>query len=84
MPKSSHFQAFLCYLFASAVCDDTCKEVVLDPEYELPVCRISGHCFDRLLSPCEIAEDTVCSVTSVSKLLNTFYLEHNANYICYG
>lgn len=45
-----------------AVCDDTCKEVVLDPENELLVCTISGHCFDRLLSPCEIAGDMVCSV----------------------
>ncbi|GKB47030.1 F-box protein SKIP31 [Tanacetum coccineum] len=35
------------------VCDDTCKEVVLDPDNELLVCRVSGHCFDRLLSPSE-------------------------------
>ncbi|KAD0195986.1 hypothetical protein E3N88_44651 [Mikania micrantha] len=38
------------------VCDDTCKEVVLDPENELLVCTISGHCFDRLLSPSEIGD----------------------------
>ncbi|XP_076959328.1 F-box protein SKIP31-like [Bidens hawaiensis] len=36
------------------VCDDACKEVVLDPDNELLVCTISGHCFDRLLSPSEI------------------------------
>ncbi|KAK1435965.1 hypothetical protein QVD17_01738 [Tagetes erecta] len=36
------------------VCDDTCKEAVLDPDNELLVCTISGHCFDRLLSPSEI------------------------------
>lgn len=40
------------------VCDDTCKEVILDPTNELLVCTISGHCFDRLLSPAEIEPDT--------------------------
>ncbi|KAK2990395.1 hypothetical protein RJ640_024594 [Escallonia rubra] len=39
------------------VCDDTCREVVLDPRNELLVCTISGHCFDRLLSPAEIDPD---------------------------
>lgn len=39
-----------------AVCDDTCKDVVLDPETELLVCTISGHCFDRLLSPSETGD----------------------------
>ncbi|CAH9077589.1 unnamed protein product [Cuscuta europaea] len=39
------------------VCDDTCKEVVLDPSNELLVCTISGHCFDRMLSPSEIDLD---------------------------
>ncbi|XP_076915119.1 F-box protein SKIP31-like isoform X2 [Bidens hawaiensis] len=39
------------------VCDDACKEVVLDPDNELLVCTISGHCFDRLLSPSEIGGD---------------------------
>lgn len=39
------------------VCDDTCKEVVLDPSNELLVCTISGHCFDRLLSPAEMEPD---------------------------
>lgn len=39
------------------VCDDTCKEVILDPDNELLVCTISGHCFDRLLSPSEIGGD---------------------------
>ncbi|KAI3792890.1 hypothetical protein L2E82_06781 [Cichorium intybus] len=38
------------------VCDDTCKDVVLDPENELLVCTISGHCFDRLLSPSETGD----------------------------
>lgn len=36
------------------VCDDTCREVILDPNNELLVCTISGHCFDRLLSPSEM------------------------------
>lgn len=40
------------------VCDETCKEVVMDPEDELLVCTISGHCFDRLLSPSEMEPDS--------------------------
>ncbi|XVE99975.1 hypothetical protein REPUB_Repub03eG0246300 [Reevesia pubescens] len=39
------------------VCDDTYQEVVLDPNNELLVCTISGHCFDRLLSPSEMELD---------------------------
>ncbi|CAL5440698.1 unnamed protein product [Camellia sinensis] len=44
------------------VCDDTCREAVLDPTNEVLVCTISGHCFDRLLSPAEMEPDTVDSV----------------------
>ncbi|KAB2634807.1 ABC transporter E family member 2 [Pyrus ussuriensis x Pyrus communis] len=39
------------------VCDDNCREVVMDPTNELWVCTISGHCFDRLLSPEETESD---------------------------
>jgi len=39
------------------VCDDTCREAVMDPTNELLVCTISGHCFDRLLSPAEMEPD---------------------------
>ncbi|XP_061341750.1 F-box protein SKIP31 isoform X2 [Gastrolobium bilobum] len=39
------------------VCDDTCREVIMDPTNELLVCTISGHCFDRLLSPAEMEPD---------------------------
>ncbi|XP_059444791.1 F-box protein SKIP31 isoform X2 [Corylus avellana] len=39
------------------VCDDTCREVIMDPINELLVCTISGHCFDRLLSPSEMEPD---------------------------
>lgn len=40
------------------VCDDTCREVVLDPTNGLLVCTISGHCFDTmLLSPDEMEPD---------------------------
>lgn len=47
------------------MCDDTCKEAVLDPDNELFVCRVSGHCFDRLLSPSETGGgDMVRSITS--------------------
>ncbi|KAH7553363.1 hypothetical protein ACOSP7_029948 [Xanthoceras sorbifolium] len=40
------------------VCDDACREVELDPTNELLVCKISGHCFDRLLSPDEAEPDS--------------------------
>ncbi|XP_010251519.1 PREDICTED: F-box protein SKIP31-like [Nelumbo nucifera] len=40
------------------VCDDTCREVVLDADSGLLVCTISGHCFDRMLSPSEMEPDT--------------------------
>lgn len=33
------------------VCDDTCREVVLDQSSGLMVCTVSGQCFDRWLSP---------------------------------
>ncbi|XP_010275143.1 PREDICTED: F-box protein SKIP31-like isoform X2 [Nelumbo nucifera] len=39
------------------VCDDTCREVVLDASSGLLVCTISGHCFDRMLSPSEMEPD---------------------------
>lgn len=39
------------------VCDDACREVVLDPTNDLLVCTISGHCFDRMVSPSEIEAD---------------------------
>lgn len=45
--------------FSSVVCDDTCREVIMDPTNELLVCTISGHCFDRLLSPSEMEPDAV-------------------------
>lgn len=46
-------------LFSFLVCDETCREVVMDPTNELLVCTISGHCFDRLLSPAEMEPDAV-------------------------
>lgn len=53
-------------MFPFPVCDDTCREVVMDPTNELLVCTISGHCFDRLISTAEMEQDAVC--------LNFFYL----------
>jgi hypothetical protein len=45
---------FLCEKTGRAhVCDDTCKETVLDSSNELLVCTVSGRCFDRWLSPAE-------------------------------
>lgn len=40
------------------VCDDACREIVMDPTDEILVCKISGHCFDRLLSAAEMDPDT--------------------------
>lgn len=47
------------FLVVSAVCDDTCREAILDPINEFLVCSISGHCFDKLLSPAEMDPDPV-------------------------
>lgn len=47
------------FFFFGPVCDDTCREFILDPNNELLVCTISGHCFDRLLSPSEMELDLV-------------------------
>ncbi|KAL7159755.1 hypothetical protein ABFS83_01G049100 [Erythranthe nasuta] len=41
------------------VCDDACKEIIMDPTDELLVCTISGRCFDRLLSAAEMEPDAV-------------------------
>ncbi|KAF5954355.1 hypothetical protein HYC85_007211 [Camellia sinensis] len=46
---------------SEVVCDDTYREAVLDPTNELLVCTISGHCFDRFLSPAEMEPDTIRS-----------------------
>lgn len=35
------------------VCDDTCKDASADPTSGLLVCTISGHCFERLMSPAD-------------------------------
>lgn len=64
MHVSSNFMQYsgLIQLFVmifSSVCDDNCREVVMDPTNELWVCTISGHCFDRLLSPAEMEPDSV-------------------------
>ena len=57
-------------LFEFSVCDDTCREVVMDPTNELLVCTISGHCFDRLLSPAEMEPDNVSEYPLVISCLN--------------
>lgn len=70
-------------MVVSAVCDDTCREAVLDPTNELLVCTISGHCFDRLLSPAEMEPDpvsksfpdsTTCFQGSSTHLLSKLWL----------
>jgi len=46
--------AFLCEKTGRVhVCDDTCREIVLDTSSGLLVCTVSGRCFDRWLSPSE-------------------------------
>ena len=63
-----------CYILVSnfrhvffLVCDDTCREVIMDPNDEQLVCTISGHCFDTLLLPDAMEPDTV-STTILLKL----------------
>ncbi|XP_048230966.1 F-box protein SKIP31 isoform X2 [Ricinus communis] len=46
------------------VCGDTCREVVINPVNELLVCTVSGLCFDRLLSPCEMEPDAAESAAT--------------------
>ncbi|XP_047337849.1 F-box protein SKIP31 [Impatiens glandulifera] len=51
--------AFVCEKTGNVhVCDDNCRETILDPSNELFVCTISGYCSDRLLSPAEMEPDT--------------------------
>ena len=45
------------------MCDDTCRETILDPSNDLLVCTISGRCFDRWLS----AEEEEGSVGIIDK-----------------
>lgn len=47
-----------CLLFAP-VCDDTCREVILDPNDLLMVCKISGRCFENLMAQAETESDSV-------------------------
>ncbi|XP_028086411.1 F-box protein SKIP31-like [Camellia sinensis] len=54
------------------VCDDTCREAVLDPTNVLLVCTISGHCFDLLLSPSEMEPDTEQQQCGVSEEAEPF------------
>ncbi|XP_020550739.1 F-box protein SKIP31-like isoform X2 [Sesamum indicum] len=53
------------------VCDDTCKEVIMDPTNELLVCTISGRSFDRLLSPAEMEPDAMLSMIR-AHILHTY------------
>ncbi|XP_022981027.1 F-box protein SKIP31-like [Cucurbita maxima] len=48
------------------VCDDTCREVIMDPDDEQLVCRISGHCFDNLLLPDSMEPDSEQQLAGVT------------------
>ncbi|KAK9825568.1 hypothetical protein WJX74_006727 [Apatococcus lobatus] len=39
------------------VCDENCKERLIDRQSHLPVCPLSGRCFDRLMTEEEEEED---------------------------
>lgn len=56
--------SFPSLLFFLSVCDETCRETVMDPANELLVCKISGHCLDRLLSAAEMEPDAVSGMSS--------------------
>ena len=49
------------------VCDDQCKERVLDTANGMPVCPISGMCFDQLDNSWEVGKRTLlnCTVHSI-------------------
>lgn len=42
-----------------SVCDDTCREMSMDPEDGILVCKISGHCFEMLMPTYELEPDPV-------------------------
>jgi hypothetical protein len=54
------------WLLLLSVCDDACREFVLDQSSGLLLCTISGHCFERWLCPDDEwdADDTVSSLQS--------------------
>lgn len=47
------------------VCDDSCKERVLDTANWMPVCPISGMCFDQLDVEWEVGSSMQCSQASL-------------------
>jgi hypothetical protein len=59
-----------------AVCDDSCREIVLDPSNELLVCTISGRCFDRWITPAEEddAEPVSNNVPRVHLFISNMYV----------
>ncbi|KAJ7943993.1 F-box protein SKIP31 [Quillaja saponaria] len=64
------------------VCDDTCREVIMDPTNELLVCTISGHCFDRLLSPDEMEPDIEQQQVGVTDEAERFARAYFLGYNC--
>lgn len=42
-----------------SVCDDTCREMAVDAKDGIMVCKISGRCFEMLMSPDELEPDPV-------------------------
>lgn len=50
----------------------------MDPANELLVCTISGHCFDRLLSPAEMEPDSV----SQNVFLDFTYFDSCRTFYC--
>lgn len=63
-----------------AVCDETCRDAVLDQYSGLLVCTVSGQCFDRWLAP-EEESDTVsnnCSSIVHCPLFSVWWLNENS------
>lgn len=65
-------------IILETVCDDACKEVVMDPADELLVCTISGRCFDSLLSPAEAEFDAVRYLSPLTCIIFNFKICMNA------
>lgn len=79
--------------FYFSVCDDACREFVLDQSSGLLLCTISGHCFERWLCPDDEwdADDDTVSLLHIAFFLypsnnlavNLFYLDwHIFLHIC--
>ena len=74
----------LIHFFSSSVCDEFCKEAVMDPANMLWVCQISGHCFDNVMSPQEAKSDSVSGnllyIAILIVILQLYKIKYNTSF----